>query len=350
MKQKLLKIPVLGKLLRGGSALIHAGSRFDALFRRVEQCEAQLRDMTARADRAEISLRKMRDKLAQMENVETWYLKRVVQRLCGDHSGLEELNQALSIHPTVWGDPARLHIAASAAVFPCFFNVNSGSITIGENTFAGSGVSLLAGTHDARLRGFARRDAEIPEGCDIVIGNGVWLASGCTVLGPCTIGDDAVIAAGAVVTPGTHVPPGCVFGGVPAKKLRDLELGPQCLAQDPHALELLKKWSGVFFTRGWSNRQRIANLDLPVYEKLEAEAGLLICDRAYDLHYGLEGAQTASLILESAQEKREYALSGARGSLRVQMPGIDGEAGEVRVRVEPPEARLYMALNRTETV
>ena len=88
MKQKLLKIPVLGKLLRGGSALIHAGSRFDALFRRVEQCEAQLRDM--------------RDKLAQMENVETWYLKRVVQRLCGDHSGLEELNQALLLQYEKW--------------------------------------------------------------------------------------------------------------------------------------------------------------------------------------------------------------------------------------------------------
>ena len=54
---------------------------------------------------------------------------------------------------------------------------------------------------------------------DIVVGNDVWVGNGCTILGGVTIGDGAVIAAGAVVT--KDVPPCEVWGGVPARKLKD---------------------------------------------------------------------------------------------------------------------------------
>ncbi len=66
------------------------------------------------------------------------------------------------------------------------------------------------------------RKAFPSEGRDIVIGKGVWLASGCMVCGPCKIGDHAVIAEGAVILPGTEVPPGTIWGGNPAKKIREL--------------------------------------------------------------------------------------------------------------------------------
>ncbi|MBR8429662.1 hypothetical protein K6Y76_22955 [Burkholderia cenocepacia] len=59
------------------------------------------------------------------------------------------------------------------------------------------------------------------DGRDIVIGKGVWIASNAIVLGPCTIGDNAVVAAGAVVT-GGQLESGCLYAGVPAKRIRTL--------------------------------------------------------------------------------------------------------------------------------
>ena len=36
------------------------------------------------------------------------------------------------------------------------------------------------------------------------------------------VGSNTIIAAGAVVLEGTQVPSGCIFGGVPAKKIKDI--------------------------------------------------------------------------------------------------------------------------------
>ena len=60
------------------------------------------------------------------------------------------------------------------------------------------------------------------ENHDILIGNGVWLASNTTILGPCSIGDNAAIAAGSVVTPNTVVPPNVLFAGMPAHFVKNI--------------------------------------------------------------------------------------------------------------------------------
>lgn len=175
--------------------------------------------------------------------------------LVSDCNCLEQLNTQLSIHPTIWGDKKRLQISPQAAVFTCFFNTNSGTITVGDYTYAGSNVSLLAGSHDMFLEGLSRRDAEIKQGCDIVIGKGVWLASGCTILGPCTIGDNAVVAAGAVVTPGTKIPPETVYAGIPAKLVRKIEVGSQI--ENQHIAAAVVRENGVLFVDGWSEKRQI---------------------------------------------------------------------------------------------
>ena len=170
---------------------------------------------------------------------------------------LKQLNFLLSAHPTLWGAEDRLHISELAAVSTCFFNTNSGDITIGDYTFAGSGVSILAGSHDMKLKGLLRRDAEMIEGCDIVIGEGVWLASNCTILGPANIGDNAVIAAGAVITPGTIVPNNSIYGGVPAKKIGMID----CDSIDDNTknsgsiLAAIQRNNGVLFVDGWTEKQ-----------------------------------------------------------------------------------------------
>lgn len=137
--------------------------------------------------------------------------------------GLSDLKSLLSQVPSIWGKRERLHISAFAAVFTCMFNTNCGDIYIGDYTFAGSNVSILAGTHNMRFKGTFRRELTPENGCDINIGKGVWLCSDSTVLGPCTIGDNSVIAAGSVVVPGTIVEPNSVYGGVPAKKIKSLD-------------------------------------------------------------------------------------------------------------------------------
>jgi virginiamycin A acetyltransferase len=60
----------------------------------------------------------------------------------------------------------------------------------------------------------------VPERGDTVVGNDVWLGYQVLVMPGVTIGDSSIIAAGSVVT--KDVEPNAVYGGVPAKKLRDL--------------------------------------------------------------------------------------------------------------------------------
>lgn len=123
----------------------------------------------------------------------------------------------------VWGDPARLSIADTAHMVNTLFNTVSGSITVGDHTFAGHNVSIITGTHDyeAVLRDRAKAYPE--SGGDIVIGAGVWLGSNATILGPCTIGDHAVVAAGAVVTAGSEIAAGTIVAGVPARPVRRID-------------------------------------------------------------------------------------------------------------------------------
>ncbi|MSO69736.1 MAG: acyltransferase [Alphaproteobacteria bacterium] len=60
---------------------------------------------------------------------------------------------------------------------------------------------------------------------DIVIEEGVWLASECVVLGGVRIGRNAVIAAGSVVT--QSVAANEIWGGNPARRLRAIDATPE---------------------------------------------------------------------------------------------------------------------------
>ena len=126
------------------------------------------------------------------------------------------------ITPKVCGDYSRLKIAKDTNFNNCLFNLMSGNIEIGECSFAGHNVSLITGTHryTAKMEG---RFSFPESGRDIIIGKGVWIGSSVTILGPCTIHDHAVIASGAVVIPGTEVPEGTIYGGVPAKFIKEIE-------------------------------------------------------------------------------------------------------------------------------
>jgi carbonic anhydrase/acetyltransferase-like protein (isoleucine patch superfamily) len=60
----------------------------------------------------------------------------------------------------------------------------------------------------------------IVHGC--TVSDNVLIGMGAIVMDNCEIGSNTIIAAGAVVTEGTKVPPGCIYAGVPAKKIKDI--------------------------------------------------------------------------------------------------------------------------------
>src|SRR6202012_2759434 len=60
----------------------------------------------------------------------------------------------------------------------------------------------------------------IVHGCTVQ--DNVLIGMGAIVMDNCEIGSNTIIAAGAVVTEGTKVPSGCIFAGVPAKKVKDI--------------------------------------------------------------------------------------------------------------------------------
>ena len=60
----------------------------------------------------------------------------------------------------------------------------------------------------------------IVHGC--TVHDNVLIGMGAIVMDNCEIGSNSIIAAGAVLTEGTIVPSGCIYAGVPAKKIKDI--------------------------------------------------------------------------------------------------------------------------------
>ena len=96
------------------------------------------------------------------------------------------------------------------------FNIRD-SLTIGDHTLVGSSSHIV--DHDHGIEPGELIRTQPGEAAAIRIGNDVWLGCNVTVLKGVTIGDGAVVAAGAVVT--KSVPPNEIWGGVPARKLKD---------------------------------------------------------------------------------------------------------------------------------
>lgn len=57
-------------------------------------------------------------------------------------------------------------------------------------------------------------------GC--TIHDNVLVGMGSIIMDDCVIESNSIIAAGAVLTKGTHVESGCIYAGVPAKKVKDI--------------------------------------------------------------------------------------------------------------------------------
>lgn len=103
-------------------------------------------------------------------------------------------------------------------------------IHIGDHVMTGPGVTMITGGHRMDIEGrpmTSISDAEkLPENDqDIVLEGDNWIGAKAIILKGVTIGQGAVIAAGAIVT--KNVPPYSVYGGVPAKMIRQRFSSPK---------------------------------------------------------------------------------------------------------------------------
>jgi acetyltransferase-like isoleucine patch superfamily enzyme len=112
--------------------------------------------------------------------------------------------------------PNRLRIGCGVFVnAECGFE-SRGGITIGARTLLGPRVLILTSNHRV---GNGLADEFKP----VIVGADVWIGAGTTIVPGVTIGDGAVIGAGSVVT--KDIPAGERVAGVPARRIRNAELG-----------------------------------------------------------------------------------------------------------------------------
>jgi chloramphenicol O-acetyltransferase type B len=116
---------------------------------------------------------------------------------------------------------------------------------IGDNVILGNKVGIV-GKYDhhfqqigtpVRLASQIRDENYNWHGKNLVtrIGNDVWIGYGATIMQGVHIGDGAIVAAGAVVV--KDVAPYSIYGGNPAKKIRDRFDTPEELEQHQYLLQ-----------------------------------------------------------------------------------------------------------------
>ena len=110
-----------------------------------------------------------------------------------------------------------LKIGKNVGISPNLVMFVRGKVEIGDDVIIGPNVTIVSENHNhemndlpIRLQGVSRKG--------IKIGNNCWLGANVTVLDGVTIGDTSIIAAGSLVN--KDVGSNCIFGGVPAKLIR----------------------------------------------------------------------------------------------------------------------------------
>ena len=93
-------------------------------------------------------------------------------------------------------------------------------IIIGDNCLIAANTHIIDGNgHQLCMDAPENRLIMSDEGKDIIIEDNVWIAANCIILGGSHIGKGSVITAGSVVK--GVVPPNCIFGGNPAKLIKE---------------------------------------------------------------------------------------------------------------------------------
>lgn len=131
---------------------------------------------------------------------------------------------------TIIGFGDNIHVGNNVSInYRCILN-DCNSIVIGSDVLIAPGVQINTASHPTRLSERLTSDWSPASGeyrwrtfaRPVVIGDGCWIGADSTIIGGVTVGEGAVIAAGAVVT--EDVEPNTLVGGVPARKIKNLDV------------------------------------------------------------------------------------------------------------------------------
>lgn len=101
----------------------------------------------------------------------------------------------------------------------CFIQVRA-NVIIGNDVILGPNVSIFSENHLYENTNLPIRKQGVSR-IGVIIEDGVWIGTRSVVLDGVTIGKNSIIAAGSVVN--KNVPPYTVYGGVPAKLIKNLQ-------------------------------------------------------------------------------------------------------------------------------
>jgi len=98
-------------------------------------------------------------------------------------------------------------------------------IRIGKYTMLSPGVTITGSDHNFHKSGVPAIFSGRPPLMETIIGSDVWIGNGALVMAGVKIGDGSIVAARSVVT--KDVPAFSIYGGVPAKKIKDRFSSPE---------------------------------------------------------------------------------------------------------------------------
>ncbi|MBQ6052006.1 MAG: acyltransferase [Clostridia bacterium] len=101
--------------------------------------------------------------------------------------------------------------------------INSfGGVAIGDCCVISHGVTILSTGLNTSKWLNRKFDEDLHVSAPVVIGKNVWLCANVTVCAGVSIADNSIIAAGSVVTHDL-TEEGCLYGGIPANKIKELK-------------------------------------------------------------------------------------------------------------------------------
>lgn len=106
----------------------------------------------------------------------------------------------------------------------CIFLSSVAKIIMGNHIMFGPAVTMITGNHRIDILGkymiHVKENEKLPENDqDIVIEDDVWIGANAVILKGVRIKEGSIIAAGSVVV--KDVEPYAIYGGVPAKKIKE---------------------------------------------------------------------------------------------------------------------------------
>ena len=142
-------------------------------------------------------------------------VSRPLRRRIYRHAGLEV--ETDDIYPHCYFHTCDIRIGPGSVInYGCYFE-NVGRVEIGPRTGLAMFVKVITSAHKIGSR--ERRPVKWTP-TPVTIGAGCWIGAGAIILPGVTIGDGCVVATGAVVI--EDCKPDALYGGVPARHIRDL--------------------------------------------------------------------------------------------------------------------------------